>query len=120
MSQSIWTGFTNFISPGANSEVFELAMPHRGVIQAIEIARADGQPASAGDFTELGLYSSSDTSHSKLLLDIKNNWPSGSALDIAYLNTDGSPALPQKKLYLVVSGPVTSGHVIRITVRLFV
>jgi hypothetical protein len=122
MAQSIWTGFSEWENAGGGAtEVVALNMPHRGVIQSIEVVRRDGQIAPSSDFSTLSLYTSSDTNDNRnLLVDLLSEWATKDELNLAYLNTDGSPALPQRKLYLKTAGTEIGGHVIRITIRLFV
>lgn len=121
MSQSIWTGYAEFVQDGsANAITTSIDMPHRGVIQAIDVIRSTDDAALDADFNRLELHAGAAASPATLILDLKAEWANRDELSVSYLNVDGSPALPQRKLYVVAAGTRADTYTIKITIRLFV
>jgi len=106
MSVLIWSGTTEFTSTGGGAEqVITLKVPHRGDIKGYSLVAADG--GAPGNFTA-GLYTSKQDklpnsglpAASFKILSFDQNSASNSAVDISYINRDGTPTNQQRYLYL--------------------
>jgi len=116
MSGTIWSGEKSFTATSGTENVVRLDVPYRGYIRGYSLAQVSGTNAGA----TAALYTSKqDKAPNNTLpasafhvLDItlpaapkvdKND------LEVAYINRDGTPTLPQRYLYLKIN-PAGSGE----------
>jgi hypothetical protein len=110
MATPIWSGETTFTATGGAETVVRLNVPHRGYIRGYSLTQTSGANAGAA----ASLYTSKqDTAPNSTLpaeafhvLDI--TLPAAAKVDnhdleIAYVNRDGTPTLPQRYLYLKIT-----------------
>lgn len=110
MAGTIWSGETTFTATGGSETVVRLNVPYRGFIRGYSLTQTSGANAGAA----AALYTSKqDTAPNSDLpaeafhvLDI--TLPAAAKVDnhdveIAYVNRDGTPTLPQRYLYLKIT-----------------
>lgn len=115
MAGTIWSGETAFTATSGAETVVRLSVPYRGYIRGYSLTQTSGTNAGAA----AALYTSKqDTAPNSDMpaeafhvLDI--TLPAGPKVDnhdleIAYVNRDGTPTLPQRYLYLKIT-PAGSG-----------
>lgn len=111
MSSTVWSGSKTFSATGGESTVVAIDVPHRAVIRSYNLVQTSGATVGA---TALLLSSNretapnSDLPESSFLVETITlpNSASNVAVtntSLAYLNRDGTPTSPQRKLYLKVT-----------------
>lgn len=116
MAGTIWSGTTSFSATSGSESVVAIPVPHRAILRGYSLSQTSG--ANAGAAAAL-FTSKQDTAPNSALpaeafhiLDI--TLPAAAkvdnhALDIAYVNRDGTPTNPQRYLYLKIT-PAGSGE----------
>jgi hypothetical protein len=115
MGSTVWSGTKSFSVFGGSETVVPIAAPHRGILRGYSLVQTTG----ADDKFEADLYSSdrqtapnselpAEAFHVLSLSDFANvvadqdvvAIAENSDVNVAYLNRDGTPTLPQRFLYL--------------------
>jgi len=124
MASTIWSGTKTFTAPSGSETVVPIPMPHRGILRGYALVQTNG----ADDKFDADLYSSNQETEPNLSLpaeafhvlsladfaDVVSDpdvvaIAENSNVNVAYLNRDGSPSLPQRFLYLWIK-PNGSGN----------
>jgi hypothetical protein len=134
MASTIWSGTQSFTAPSGSETVIPIAAPHRGILRGYSLVQTDGDD----DKFEADLYSSKrDTAPNNALpaeafhvlsladfadvvadLDVVAI-AANSNVNVAYLNRDGTPTLPQRFLYLWIkpNGSGSKNFVLTVTIE---
>lgn len=117
MASTIWSGSKVFTAPSATATTVAIPMPHRGILSGYTLSQTSGTNAG---FTANLYTSNQDTAPNSevpenvfhlITITAANNVATAedTALNVAYVNRDGTPTLPQRYLYLKIT-PAGSGE----------
>jgi hypothetical protein len=134
MASTIWSGTTTFTATSGTETTVPVKMPHRGILRGYALVQTTG-----GDNKfDADLYSSnretapnstlpSEAFHVLSLADFADvvsdpdvvAIAENSNINVAYLNRDGGPTLPQRFLYLRIkpNGSGSKNFVLTVTVE---
>lgn len=134
MASTIWSGTKTFTAPSGSETSVAVPMPHRGILRGYALVQTSG----ADNKFEADLYSSNQETapnsalpaeafHVLSLSDFANvvsdqdvvAIAENSDVNVAYLNRDGTPTLPQRFLYLRITpnGSGSKNFVLTVTVE---
>jgi hypothetical protein len=134
MASTIWSGTTSFTAPSGSETVIPVAVPHRGALRGYSLVQIDG----ANNKFEADLYSSNQETEPNASLpdeafhvlsladfaDVVSDQDviaiaENSSVNVAYLNRDGTPTLPQRFLYLRIkpNGSGSKNFVLTVTIE---
>lgn len=134
MASTIWSGTTTFTATSGAETVVPVKMPHRGILRGYALVQTTG----ADNKFDADLYSSNQETepnsvlpaeafHVLSLSDFANvvsdqdvvAIAENSDVNVAYLNRDGTPTLPQRFLYLRITpnGSGSKNFVLTVTVE---
>jgi len=134
MASTIWSGTTTFTAPSGTETIVPVKMPHRGILRGYALVQTSGadnkfdadlyasnqetQPNAslpAEAFHVLSLADFADVVSDPDVVAIAAN----SNVNVAYLNRDGTPTLPQRFLYLWIkpNGSGAKNFVLTVTVE---
>jgi hypothetical protein len=134
MGSTVWSGTKAFTATSGQETVIPVAAPHRGILRGYSLVQTNG----ADNKFEADLYSSNQETepnselpaeafHVLSLSDFANvvadqdvvAIAENSDVNVAYLNRDGTPTLPQRYLYLWIkpNGSGDKDFVLTLTVE---
>lgn len=134
MGSTVWSGTTSFTAVSGQETVIPIRAPHRGILRGYVLAQLTGGnnkfeadlyssnqetapnsnlPAEA--FHVLSLSDFADVVADPDVVAIAEN----TSVNVAYLNRDGSPSVPQRFLYLWIkpNGSGSKNFTLTITVE---
>lgn len=111
MSSTVWSGNKSFTATGGQATIVSIDVPHRAVIRSYNLVQTSGTNSGA---TALLLSSSRETLPNSELPEASFlvetiTLPNAAAnvavvnTSLAYVNRDGTPTSPQRKLYLKIT-----------------
>lgn len=111
MSSTVWSGSKEFTATGGESTVAAIDVPHRAVIRSYNLVQTSGANNGA---TALLLSSNRATPPNSTLpensflvetITLPNSAANVAVTNtsLAYVNRDGTPTSPQRKLYLKIT-----------------
>jgi len=131
MSSTIWSGTTTFTAPSGTETVVPVKMPHRGILRGYALVQITG----GNNKFEADLYSSNQATEPNASLpdelfhvlsladfaDVVSDpdvvaIAENTSINVAYLNRDGGPTLPQRFLYLRITPNGTGSKNFALTV----
>ena len=134
MGSTVWSGTKAFTATSGQETVIPISAPHRGILRGYSLVQTTG----ADNKFEADLYSSNQETepnselpaeafHVLSLSDFANvvadqdvvAIAENSDVNVAYLNRDGTPTLPQRYLYLWIkpNGSGDKDFVLTLTVE---
>lgn len=127
MSSTVWSGSKEFTAPSGAATLVAIDVPHRAVIRAYNLVQKSGANNGAtalllssnrADAPNNALPEESFLVESITLPNAASN-VAVTNTSLAYLNRDGTPTSPQRKLYLKITpgGTGVKGFVFSVTVE---
>lgn len=134
MASTIWSGTKTFSATSGQETIVPVPMPHRGILRGYSLVQRNGAKAGfeadlyssnqetapnsnlpAEAFHVLSLSDFADVTTDPDVVDIAEN----TNVNVAYVNRDGTPTLPQRYLYLWIkpAGTGSKNFVLNVTVE---
>jgi hypothetical protein len=106
MSSTVWSGSKDFSANGGEATLVAVDVPHRAVIRSYNLVQTSGDALLLSSSREKepnsGLPEASFLVETITLPNAASN-VAVTNTSLAYLNRDGTPTSPQRKLYLKVT-----------------